>query len=119
MSSNHRKITPASDPTIGQTPPTLPVNLPDLRPMVIGVQHVAAETSVSGRRAVSRGTMFLAFYLWLLSGAVILSLIAQRTQFFPGDMTITARLQKRHQPWVRRFFFTVSEIGFPNLSIPL
>jgi undecaprenyl-diphosphatase len=63
--------------------------------------------------------MFLAFYLWLLSGAVILSLIAQRTQFFPGDMTIIARLQKQRQPWVRRFFFTISEIGFANISVPL
>ncbi len=119
MSSNHRKSTPASDPMAGQTPPTLPVNLPDLSPMMTEAQRVAAETSVSGRRAVSRGTMFLAFYLWLLSGAVILSLIAQRTQFFPGDMTITTRLQKQRQPWVRRFFFAVSEIGFPNISIPL
>ena len=38
--------------------------------------------------------MFLAFYLWLLSGAAILSWIAQRTQFFPGDMTITKGLPK-------------------------
>jgi undecaprenyl-diphosphatase len=87
--------------------------------MVTEAQHIAAETSVSGRRAVSRGTMFLAFYLWLLSGAVMLSFIAQRTQFFPGDKDITACLQKQRNPWVRRFFFTVSEIGFPNISIPL
>jgi undecaprenyl-diphosphatase len=50
---------------------------------------------------------------------VILSFIAQRTQFFPGDMAITARLQKQRNPWVRRFFFAVSEIGFPNVSAPL
>jgi membrane-associated phospholipid phosphatase len=118
MSSNHSKPTDASDPTTEQTPPTSPVNLPDLGPMVTEARRVAAETSVSGRRAVSRGTMFLAFYLWLLSGAVILSLIARRTQFFPGDMTITAHLQKQRNPWVRRFFFAVSEIGFPKLSVP-
>ncbi len=87
--------------------------------MVTEAQRVAAETSVSGRRAVSRGTMFLVFYLWLLSGAVILSLITQRTQFLPGDMAITARLQKLRPPWVRRFFFTVSEIGFSHISVPL
>ncbi len=118
MSSNHCKLTSASNPTTEQTSPTPPVNLPDLGPMVTGARRVAAETSVSGRRAVSRGTMFLAFYLWLLSGVVILSLIARRTQFFPGDMAITARLQKQRNPWVRRFFFAVSEIGFPKLSIP-
>ncbi|MBV9230341.1 MAG: phosphatase PAP2 family protein [Chloroflexi bacterium] len=121
MSSNHNKPTVASDPKTesGQTPPTPPVNLPDLSPVMTEAQRVAAVTSVSGRRAVSRGTMFLAFYLWLLSGALILSFIAQRTQFFPGDMAITARLQKQRNPWVRRFFFAVSEVGFPNISAPL
>jgi undecaprenyl-diphosphatase len=119
MSSNHDKSTTASNPTTRQGLPTPPVNLPDLGPVVTEAQRVAAETSVSGRRAVSRGTMFLAFYLWLLSGAVILSFIAQRTQFFPGDMTIIARLQKLRYPWVRRFFFTISEIGFPHISVPL
>src|SRR5690348_16670428 len=101
MSSNHHKPTVASDPNTAseQTPPTPPVNLSDLAPVVTEAQRVAAVTSVSGRRAVSRGTMFLAFYLWLLSGAVILSFIAQRTQFFPGDMAITARLQKQRNPW--------------------
>jgi undecaprenyl-diphosphatase len=87
--------------------------------MVTEAQRVAAETSVSGRRAVSRGTMFLAFYLWLLSGVVILSLFARRAQFLPGDRTITARLQKLRSPWARRFFFTISEVGFSHISIPL
>ncbi len=82
-------------------------------------QRIAAETSVSGRRAVSRGTMFLAFYLWLLSGVIMLSFIAQRTQFFPGDMSITKTLQKRRSPWFRNVMLGVSEIGFPRLSIPI
>lgn len=110
-----------SDPNIARVIP--PVNISDIMeqnvlPAVNEVQRVAVESSVSGRRAVSRGTMFLAFYLWLLSGAVILSLIAQRTQFFPGDMSITARLQKRRNPWFRRFMFSVSEIGFWQWSLP-
>ncbi len=44
-------------------------------PVVNEAQKMAARTSFSGRKAVSRGTMFLAFYLWLLSGAVILYLV--------------------------------------------
>lgn len=103
------------------------VNLPEIavrvdqnvRPVVNEAQRIAAQTSFSGRRAVSRGTMFLSFYLWLLSGAVILSLIARRTQFFPGDKEITARLQKYHNPLIRFIFFGISEIGFPKFSIPL
>jgi len=82
-------------------------------------QRLAAQSSFSGRKAVSRGTMFLAFYLWLLSGAVILSWIAQRTQFFPGDMSITKMLQKRKNPWLRSFMIGISEIGFPKLAVPL
>ncbi len=82
-------------------------------------QRIAAQTSFSGRRAVSRGTMFLAFYMWLLSGAVMLSLIARRTQFFPGDMAITSTLQKQHNPWFRRFMVAISEIGFFQWSVPL
>jgi undecaprenyl-diphosphatase len=62
--------------------------------------------------------MFMAFYLWMLSGAVILSLIARRTQFFPGDMLITERLQKSRQPWLRRVFYSISEIGFAKYAIP-
>ncbi|TMD78520.1 MAG: phosphatase PAP2 family protein [Chloroflexi bacterium] len=91
----------------------------NVKPVMTEAQHIAAQTSFSGRKAVSRGTMFLAFYLWLLSGAVMLSWIAQRTQFFPGDMAITKILQKRKNPLVRRFMLGISEIGFPKLSIPL
>lgn len=98
--------------------PTAQVKLPEVAPVVTEVQRVAAETSVSGRHAVSRGTMFMAFYLWMLSGAVILSLIARRTQFFPGDKLITERLQKNRQPWLRGIFYGISEIGFAKYAIP-
>ncbi|GHO44879.1 phosphatase PAP2 family protein [Ktedonospora formicarum] len=101
------------------TPPHTPTApLPDLTPVVNEAQRVAAETSFSGRKAVSRGTMYMAFYLWLLSGVIMLSFIAQRTQFFPGDRSITTHLQKRRNPWLRRFFFGVSEIGFPKWAVP-
>lgn len=102
-------------PTFPPLPQIPPVNIPE---MATEAQRVAAETSVSGKRAVSRGTMFLAFYLWVLSGAVMLSLIARRTQFFPGDMSITANLQKQKNPWFRRYMLAVSEIGFPIGSVP-
>jgi membrane-associated phospholipid phosphatase len=91
----------------------------NVKPVMTEAQRIAAETSVSGRHAVSRGTMFLAFYLWLLSGVITLSFIARRTQFFPGDMSITKILQKRHNLWFRRLMLGVSEIGFPRLSIPI
>jgi membrane-associated phospholipid phosphatase len=107
---------PKSGP--GPIPSVPQVKLPEISPVMTEAQRAAAESSVSGRRAVSRGTMYMAFYLWLLSGAVILSLIAQRTQFFPGDMSITSRLQKYRQPWLRRFFYIVSEIGFPKYAVP-
>ncbi len=105
----------------------LPVSPPEIAtiveqnvaPVVTEAQRIAAETSFSGRRAVSRGTIFLAFYAWLLSGALMLSVIARYTQFFPGDMAITAALQKQRNPWVRRFMIAISEIGFPKLSVPL
>jgi len=105
----------------------LPVSPPEIasiveqnvKPVVTEAQRIAAETSVSGRRAVSRGTIFLAFYAWLLSGAVMLSIIARYTQLFPGDMVITAALQKRRNPWIQRFMMAISEIGFPKLSVPL
>jgi membrane-associated phospholipid phosphatase len=105
----------------------LPVTPPEIAtiveqnvtPVVTEAQRIAAETSVSGRRAVSRGTIFLAFYAWLLSGALMLSVIARYTQFFPGDMAITAALQKQRNPWIRRFMVAISEIGFPKLSVPL
>lgn len=91
----------------------------NVKPVVTEAQRIAAETSVSGRRAVSRGTIFLAFYAWLLSGALMLSVIARYTQLFPGDMAITAALQKQRNPWIRRFMIAISEIGFPKLSVPL
>src|SRR5947209_12354588 len=80
----------------------------NVKPVVTEAQRVAAETSVSGRRAVSRGTIFLAFYLWLLSGAIMISVIARYTQFFPGDRSITAALQGRKHPWLRRFMIGIS-----------
>jgi len=91
----------------------------NIKPAVTEAQRVAAETSVSGRRAVSRGTIFLAFYLWLLSGAIMISLIARYTQFFPGDKTITRNLQSYRRPWMRRFMIGISEIGFPKVGVPL
>lgn len=96
-----------------------PVQLPDVQPVITEAQRVAAQSSVSGRRAVSRGTIFLAFYLWLLAGVALLSFFAQRTEFFPGDRSITAGLQKHRSPWIRRFFFIVSEIGFPKWTVPI
>ncbi|HZR40040.1 MAG TPA: phosphatase PAP2 family protein [Ktedonobacteraceae bacterium] len=123
MSVKKRKPTDATPTTPVQAPPVPTVKLPELPPNMVPVvdeaARVAAQTSVSGRRAVSRGTMFMAFYLWLLSGVLILSWIAQRTQFFPGDMSITARLQKNRQRWLHDFFFSVSEIGFPKIAVPV
>lgn len=91
----------------------------NIKPAVTEVQRVAAQTSVSGRRAVSRGTIFLAFYLWLLSGAIMISLIARYTEFFPGDKSITRNLQSHRKPWVRRFMSAISEPGFPKVGVPL
>jgi membrane-associated phospholipid phosphatase len=91
----------------------------NVKPIVTEAQQVAATTSVSGRHAVSRGTIFLAFYLWILSGAIMISLIARFTEFFPGDRTITRNLQKQHNPIIRRLMITISEPGFPKLGLPL
>lgn len=91
----------------------------NVKPIVTEAQNIAATTSVSGRRAVSRGTIFLAFYLWLLSGAIMFSLLARFTQFFPGDRTITRSLQKQHFPLIRKLMLAISEIGFPKLGVPL
>ncbi|MFL5628056.1 MAG: phosphatase PAP2 family protein [Ktedonobacteraceae bacterium] len=107
---------PVAPPSLPQIASTVEQNV---KPVMTEAQRIAAQSSYSGRKAVSRGTMLLAFYLWLLSGAVMLSFIAQRTQFFPGDMSITKALQKRQQPWLRSFLIGVSEIGFPKLVIPL
>ncbi len=115
MSTNPNNTSSPTD-TTGPLAGSLPqVNIPDI---ATEAQRVAAETSYSGRKAVSRGTMFLAFYLWLLSGAGILSWIAQRTQFFPGDMSITARLQRQKNSWFRTFMYWVSEVGFWQWSVP-
>ena len=110
--NNSSSPTDTSGPLAGPLPQ---VNIPDI---ATEAQRVAAETSSSGRKAVSRGTMFLAFYLWLLSGAGILSWIAQRTQFFPGDMSITARLQRQQNSWFRNFMYWISEVGFWQWSVP-
>jgi membrane-associated phospholipid phosphatase len=90
-----------------------------VKPIVAEVQQVAAKTSVPGRHAVSRGTIFLAFYLWLLSGAIIISLLARFIQFFPGDRTITRTLQKQRNPFIRRLMIAISEPGFPKVGVPL
>ena len=91
----------------------------NVKPVVNEAQRIAAETSVSGRHAVSRGTIILVFYGWLLSGIIMFSWIARRTQLFPGDRTITRTLQSQRNPWFRRLMIGVSEFGFPKLSIPL
>jgi undecaprenyl-diphosphatase len=115
----------------GQPPSALPAHVADIAPAISETleqnvkpalneaQQIAATTSVSGRRAVSRGTIILAFYFWLLSGAILFSWIARRTQFFPGDRSITRNLQKHKSPWLRRLMIGVSEPGFPKFSIPL
>jgi membrane-associated phospholipid phosphatase len=126
MSSKIHQPANEAQPKAGAGP-GLPIAPPEIativeqnvKPVVTEAQRIAAETSFSGRRAVSRGTIFLAFYAWLLSGALMLSIIARYTQFFPGDMGITAALQKQRHPWIRRFMVAISEIGFPKLSIPL
>ncbi|HJT59105.1 MAG TPA: phosphatase PAP2 family protein [Ktedonobacteraceae bacterium] len=88
-------------------------------PVVSEAQRIAAQSSVSGRHAVSRGTIFLAFYLWLLSGAILFSFIARYTQLFPGDKFITHRLQKQQNRWFYNFMLGISEIGFPKLFTPI
>jgi membrane-associated phospholipid phosphatase len=107
--------------------PTLPIAPPEIativeqnvKPVVTEAQRIAAETSVSGRHAVSRGTIPLAFYAWLLSGALMFSFIARYTQIFPSDRSITAVLQRQQYPWMRRFIIAISELGFPWMSLPL
>lgn len=91
----------------------------NVKPVVMEVQRIAAQSSVSGRKAVSRGTIYLAFYMWLLSGAIMLALIARRTDFFPGDKTITRELQKRKSPLFRGLMLGISEIGYPKWGVPI
>lgn len=90
-----------------------------IKPVIDEAQHIAAATSVSGRKAVSRGAIILAFYFWLLSGAILFSWIARRTQFFPGDRTITRALQQQKSSWLRHLMIGISEPGFPRFSVPL
>ena len=116
--SSKNQPTPPALPTIDLTQLSTTVEQ-NVKPVVNEAQRLAAQTSFSGRKAVSRGTMFLAFYLWLLSGAVMLSFIARRTQFFPGDMSITKELQKRQNPVMRNAMIGISEIGFPKLAVPV
>jgi len=78
------EITPMLNETLEQS----------VKPVLNEAQQIAATTSVSGRKAVSRGAIILAFYFWLLSGAILFSWIARHTQFFPGDRRITRTLQK-------------------------
>ena len=115
-----------SDPQVSEQgtaqviPPPLASTIEqNVKPVVTEAQKVAAETSVSGRRAVSRGVIFLSFYLWLLSGAILLSLLARYTQFFPGDKSIARTLQKNRNLWLRRFMTAISEPGFPRVGLPL
>ena len=91
----------------------------NVKPVVEEAQQLAAKTSVTGRHAVSRGTIFLAFYLWILSGAIMISLIARFTDFFPGDKTITRKLQKQRNPFFRKLMIAISEPGFPKFGVPL
>lgn len=109
LSGQPAEIAPAIGETIEQ----------NVKPALNEAQQIAATTSVSGRRAVSRGAIILAFYFWLLSGAILFSWIARRTQFFPGDRTITRTLQKNKNPWLRHLMIGISEPGFPKISIPL
>jgi membrane-associated phospholipid phosphatase len=103
------EITPAITETLEQ----------NVKPVLNEAQQIAASTSVSGRKAVSRGAIILAFYFWVLSGALLFSWIARRTQFFPGDRSITRALQKQKHPWLRRLMIGISEPGFARFSIPL
>lgn len=121
----HKKQTDLSSPARqtpqpGEVPAQIITTLEtNVKPVVSEAQHIAAATSVSGRKAVSRGTIILAFYFWLLSGAILFSWIARRTQFFPGDRGITHTLQKQKAPWLRRFMIAISEPGFPRMGVPL
>jgi hypothetical protein len=120
-------LTKNTEPASRERKTTLSAPLPQIattagqnaNPVVTEAQRIAAETSVSGRQAVSRGIIFLAFYLWLLAGAIMMSFLARYTQFFPGDRSITRKLQKQSYPWLRSFMIGISEIGFPKIGVPL
>ena len=102
--------------TIPQVATTVEQNV---RPVVEEAQRIAAQTSVSGRHAVSRGTVMLVFYLWLLSGAIIFTFIARFTDLFPGDKSIAHTLQKQHNPVFKGLMEFVSAFGFPKYSTPI
>ncbi len=91
----------------------------NVKPVVQEAQRIAAETSVSGRHSVRRGTILLIFYLWLLSGAGIFTFIARYTDLFPGDKTIARTLQKEHNPVFRAVMEFVSTFGFAKVSTPI
>jgi undecaprenyl-diphosphatase len=91
----------------------------NVKPVVEEAQRIAAKTSVSGRRAVSRGTILLIFYLWLLSGAAIFTFIARFTDLFPGDRSIARTLQKQHNPLFRAMMEFVSMFGYVRVSTPI
>ena len=117
---SHTQHTPTPPmPPEANTPQIVATLEQNVKPVVSEAQHLAAVTSVSGRKAVSRGKIFLAFYFWLLSGAILFSWIARRTQFFPGDRGITRTLQRQQHTWIRRAMHIISEPGFPRYSIPL
>ncbi len=117
--NNHESTDTTIFNSVDHTPLTPQVKPLEVPLMVNEAQRIAAQTSVSGRHAVSRGTVLMLIYLWLLAGVGILSWIARHTEFFPGDRTITRGIQKYRQPWLRRFFLAVSEIGFPRIATPL
>ena len=107
---------PPPDVVLPQIASTVEQNV---KPAMTEAQRIAAQNAFSGRKAVSRGTIFLAFYIWFLSGAAMISFIARYTDFFPGDMSITKALQNRRSPLLRRFMAGISEIGFPTIAVPL
>jgi undecaprenyl-diphosphatase len=114
-----RRVAPQSSAATESTSQSAAALAQNINPALSEAQQLAAATSFSGRKAVSRGTIILAFYFWVLSGAVLFSLIARRTQFFPGDRSITHNLQKYKNPWLKRVMIGISEPGFPKFSVPL
>lgn len=110
---------PAPAQPVEGAPPISTALEQNIKPAINEAQHLAAATSVSGRKAVSRGSIILVFYFWLLSGVLIFSWIARRTEFFPGDRHIALTIQKQRNPWLRRLMIAVSEPGFARFSFPL
>lgn len=126
MASGTNQPTNATDTTntgatnpISVVPQVVTTVEQNVKPVVEEAQRIAAETSVSGRRAVSRGTILLIFYLWLLSGAAIFTFIARFTDLFPGDKGIARTLQKQHNPVFRAAMEFVSTFGYAKVSTPI